>query len=159
MILRILLCALAVPTAQVLAQPPRPNAVYVEAFGNSPIVSVNYERGLAANLGVRIGVGRFPNLDPGEDPELYGFPIMVHYRIGRRILQPEFGIGVTMEYRDTRAITGEHDIDPVEVMPTATLGVRFVPAGSPLLLRSGFTPVLSGGKVWPWIGASVGLTF
>jgi hypothetical protein len=141
------------------AAPERANAIYVEAFGNAVLFSVNYERTVLPWMGVRVGASQFPNIDPGEDPDMYLFPFLLHFRIGNGRAQPELGVGTLVVYRDTRAMVHPRRIEPFEVLPSLSFGVRARHPGSPLILRSGITPLYFEDGFRLSFGASFGVMF
>jgi hypothetical protein len=140
-------------------QPVLRNAVYFEGFGNGFIWTVNYERNLQPNLGVRVGAGSVPNIDPGEDPDSYTFPVLLHLRRGSGAIQPELGVGMVVAYLDTSKLTRVHDIEPIEINPALSLGVRAIPSGTRGVFRLAVTPLFDGGEILPWFGGSIGIAF
>ena len=158
--MKILAAALLVLLApSVQAQTAPRNSLYLEHMGNGGILSVNYERDVAPSFSLRAGAGMLPVALDENDADHYLSPVMVNYRVGGGDLRQELGIGVVID-RSVRGDLPAHVRVPgVGVTPTLTLGMRYAPSHSRLLLRGGFTPLTIRGEVLPSYGLSIGFRF
>jgi hypothetical protein len=133
------------------------NVVYVETLGNAVVLSVNYERMMRNYLAVRVGVNALGVVIHEDGASTLIVPVMLTYLSGLGSSRAEFSLGARFAAGDLDV--GRADMDLDGVYPTATLGYRFQPREGGFVARAGFTPVLSGDGVWPWIGFSFGYAF
>jgi len=138
------------------------NAVYVEAGGNAGFISVNLDRLITPNIGIRAGIATISNpfsWNGDEDASVTVVPITANALLGSGSSRVELGAGVTI-------LSGEIDSDLFDIheegtriFPTATLGFRYQrPTGGPLF-RIGLTPFFVDTEVIGWAGVSFGYSF
>jgi hypothetical protein len=127
-------------------------------FGNSGVYSLNFDVAFPAGIGFRLGMLRATETEYDRELGTYysgqtnfAFLMMVNGLIGRNAHHAEVGAGV---------IAGgwEHPFAPSMDAPalTATLGYRYQRPEKGTVMRVGFTPAWSGGRIEPTVGASIG---
>ena len=126
------------------------NFMFIEVGGNGILLSINYERLIFDNIGVRTGVGTLG---------IYGLtiPAMFNFYIGSN-RQLELGIGTV--YTDYFPKEGGF-IHNGEFLIGTTVGYKFQKENSNLILRFSFTPFYSTSedKVQLFGGISLGCAF
>jgi hypothetical protein len=121
------------------------NAVYLEFLGNGGIISVNYERFLTQNVGLRFGVGTL------FDIAAISFPVMVNYCTGKEY---RFDIGVGLLHLP------DFDGKWEGTAPCMNIGYRYQAIGGGPVFRIGFTPLLNEDlEIFLWGGCSLGYAF
>jgi hypothetical protein len=126
------------------------NSVFLEGFGAAVFYSVNYERMILSQLGVRMGLGLLPiqygyaassSSKGGESTQLFVFvPISVSYvgiRVGPHAL--ELGAGATFAYGDGMTDPSGNTTNP-SLLPIGMVlvGYRYQPVeGSGFMFRVG----------------------
>ena len=124
--------------------------MFIEVGGNGILLSINYERLIFDNIGVRTGVGTLG---------IYGLtiPAMFNFYIGSN-RQLELGIGTV--YTDYFPKEGGF-IHNGEFLIGTTVGYKFQKENSNLILRFSFTPFYSTSedKVQLFGGISLGCAF
>ena len=141
---------------RVEAQSFKRNAVHAEALGPAILGSANYERFLAESLSMRAGIGFFPGLDWGAVLS----PVLLNGFVGRGTHRLELGAGFMLWYRIPYSESVERPVTPSFLDPslTGTVAYRFQSrAGA--IFRAGFTPVSTGGSLFPTVAVSAGLAF
>ena len=152
---------------------PYRNSVYVEAFGNGILPTLNYERlvwfpASETTIAFRVG-GLFIPTGMVENKLEYEMimPFEITFFGGKRNVKFETGFGVSFyqnSYTYLRG-TGEPVSDKSKlIFPVFRLGARWQQPGKPLLFRAGFTPLFLGDDnflppVLPFFGLSVGYSF
>lgn len=126
------------------------NSVYIEALGNAGIYSLNYDRILSQNIGVRFGAGFLPIID------VLTIPATINLFIGNGSSKLELGAGILIlsQTRDNR-----HGLFRDNNFITALIGYRYQQPEGGFLFRIGFTPLFSQKEFFPWGGFSVGTSF
>lgn len=148
----ILLILLAAPLfAQETSTSKRLNMIFAEAGGSGILFSLNYERLLGNNFGVRIGAG---------SAGLMGLtiPALLNYYIGKE-KKLELGLGII--YTDYFSnICGTY-ISNGKYLITGTIAHKFQSEKSGIVFRLAFTPVYNPfkGKFLPYGGISAGYAF
>ncbi|HEU0014213.1 MAG TPA: hypothetical protein VFQ45_11050 [Longimicrobium sp.] len=138
------------------------NAVYVEAGGNGGLISINLDRLITPNIGIRAGFATIVSpfgWATDEDASVTVVPITANALLGSGSSRAEIGAGVTI-------LNGEIDSDLFDIheegtrtIPTATFGFRYQrPAGGPLF-RIGLTPFFVDDELIGWAGVSFGYSF
>ena len=131
--------------AQVPEASPARNAVFVELLGNGGLYSVNYERMLTDQLGLRIGYAAWdsPLLFEGTPPDRYQtVPVTLSYLLGRGERKLELGGGITFgQGRLDRSSDTGRDFSFRTL--TAIVGYRSQPREGGYLFRVGATPFYS----------------
>jgi hypothetical protein len=151
--------------AQVPEAPAARNAVFVELLGNGGLYSVNYERMLTDQLGLRVGFATWdsPFLSDGTPPDRYEtLPVTMSYLLGRGERKLELGGGITFGQRTFDRSSGGRDFSFRSL--TAIVGYRSQPREGGYLFRVGATPFYSfddGEEAYPDPGLffSAGVSF
>ena len=129
-------------------------STYLEVGGNGLFLTVNYEKFLTNELGLRIG----GLIVPTESGVSVFSTIMGNGVWGDGNLCMEAGLGVV-------AIVGEFvllatdDSSSTALALTGTLGLRYQPKRKGIIFRLGFTPIIASGGILPWGGVSIGYSF
>lgn len=173
-----------IPPGAPTADPAKlaPNSLFVEGFGAGLFYSLNYERMVLDQLGVRVGIGLMPIVSSrdasGFEPAssstdlLVFVPVTASYvgiRSGRSAL--ELGGGVTLQYASyALAYTSGPTLEP---MPVVMVGYRNQPVGQHgFMFRAGVEaaalryetlgwqkPTLGHLGIFPWPYLSLGGSF
>ena len=125
-------------------------SVYFELGGNGLAFTLNYEKYLTHNLGLRVG----GMIAPLTKLTFFG-TVMANVLWSKGPLGVETGLGLMI-------VAGELTIDESSsntIGLTGTLGLRFQDKPGGIVLRLGFTPIMARGGIKPWFGASIGYTF
>jgi hypothetical protein len=130
------------------------NNVYLELGGNGILLTVNYEKFLTHQLNLRVGGMIIPT---SSGVTVVG-TLMGNMLWSKGSLGLETGLGVLIITDEWPDIVGK-DSTSTAFGITATLGLRYQPEPGGMVLRLGFTPIMAGGGIYPWVGASVGYSF
>jgi hypothetical protein len=140
------------------------NAVFVELLGNGGIYSLNYERMLTGQLGLRVGYAAWnsPFWSEVTPPNRYQtVPVTMSYLLGRGERKLELGGGITFGHgRFDRSSGRDFSFRTL----TAIVGYRSQPREGGYLFRVGVTPFYSfddGEEAYPDPGFvfSAGVSF
>jgi hypothetical protein len=150
------------------------NSIFVELGGNAGLYSLNYERFLGEDVGLRIGmmyVSVSATATSGTttttgSASWFGAPLMFSYLgVGSDNHKLDLGIGTVLMYFSggTSTFDATAKASGMLVAGTATVGYRYVPANGGFNFKAGFTPLFfqSAGKAYflPWAGISAGYGF
>jgi hypothetical protein len=149
------------------------NTVYVELLGSASTFSLNYERMLLDNVGVRVG-GNILSSTQQPTRLLATIPVFASYFIGAASHRAEFGLGAITNIANSQAwdirsfteveFSGDNRIQ-VYALPTAIIGYRYQPLDGGFNFRATFTPMFGysqstqGFVFFPWGGISLGWGF
>jgi hypothetical protein len=140
--------------------------VFVELLGNGGLYSVNYERMLTDQLGLRVGYAAWnsPVLFEGTPSDRYQtVPVSMSYLLGRGERKLELGGGITFGQRAFDRSSGTGRDFSFRTL-TAIVGYRSQPREGGYLFRVGATPFYSfddGEEAYPDPGLffSAGISF
>ena len=160
-LLTIAMLGAALPIAVAQAQPAS-NDVFIELVGSAPVASVNYERLLGSNAGMRIGVGYLRATSfLGNDLDRVEIPLVLSAMLGGGPHRLELGAGAV-----PGVLTASGSAHRVETPVTAVIGYRYCPPEGGFLFRASFTPLVdlwdsswSGNRFIPLGGVSFGYAF
>ena len=169
----LLFCSLSVQGQDIVDNPRRNKAVFIELFGNGIGGTVNFDTRLAKGAqgghGIRVGIGGYPNLrnvdvlGNSNTASLISLPISYNYLLGRRRSAFEAGAGVTPIFSKVRAtrINGTtFEETDATVAGFANIGYRYQPIHSGFVFRFTWTPALTNEGFFPsWFGISFGYGF
>ena len=127
----------------------KPNAIYVELGGNGFIYSLNFDHKFAQHASWRIGARVLPMRGGNLSNSFLLLPTMINYLAGSGNSRFELGAGL---------LHGFHSIGYF-LSGTATIGYRYQPMKGGFNFRIGFTPLISGYGILPWVGISLGYGF
>jgi hypothetical protein len=152
--------------AQIPEAPEARNAVFVELLGNGGLYSINYERMLTDQLGLRVGYAAWnsPLWFEGTTPDRYQtVPVTMSYLLGRGERKLELGGGITFGQGTSDRSSGTGRDFSFRTL-TAMVGYRSQPREGGYLFRVGATPFYSfddGEEAYPDPGLffSVGISF
>lgn len=173
----------ATPAATTVAVPledehPAPNTIFVEGLGAGLFYSVNYERLLFDQLGIRVGLsymsyGSSVGTDVSSNVSYFTVPLTAEYlglRAGSHVL--EIGAGATMIFSDGAASAGglTSTGSGVNAMGNAHIGYRIHPVRGGFNFRVGAAALYGPGlslsnpdpNSWgiiPWFYISAGASF
>jgi hypothetical protein len=144
-----------------------PNAVYLELGGNGVIYSVNYERILPGDIGLRAGFGRLSlGASSGTSTakvSATGVPLTVSYLGIGGSSKLELGGGILMEKFTGQASWGPGEkVKSGAFVPMATfiLGYRYAPMHGGFNFKLAYTPVYQKDLgFFNWGGISFGYGF
>jgi hypothetical protein len=143
-----------------------PNAIYVEGFGQGILYSINYDRRITPNIGLRAGFTSwsFPvALFAVGELKFTGFPLMAYYLTGQGTSHLELGFGVVpaiISFQGREIFFGtEVDGETITMLGTATLGYRLQPQDGGFVFRIGVTPLFTFKEVGWTGGLSLGFAF
>lgn len=137
-------------------------SLYFELFGNGVAFSFNYDVVFSSSLGYRLGINYLPD---DTDYRVYNRNNHSHryftalgmgvYMIGDGVHRLELGLGILLG----NIVTGTGTEERVTyITPSATIGYRYHPLEmGKATFKFAFTPYLSGNRVQPWFGISVGI--
>ena len=129
------------------------NNVFLEAFGNGGLYSINYDRILYDNISVRAGAMIWDIA--GE--EWRSFPLILNYRIYVDNNYFQLGLGTTI-FSVSFDFGGFADADANGTVLTGVIGYCFQ-GKSGINARIAFTPFYADGKILPFGGLSLGYSF
>lgn len=140
------------------AEAPK-NSTYLELGGNAGVYSLNYERHITEDMGVRVGVG---SLWAGKYAG-FAVPVMANKYWGNPDSNHKFetGLGTTIftgldrEKSFDLKKTGKNSA----LTGTATVGYKYMPKASGMTFKAAFTPIFNSEGFLPMVGVSVGHTF
>lgn len=136
-------------------------AVFIELLGNSPLMTLNYDKMLKRHhndgFGVRagFGLGEYIDSDYAQMPNYLSIPIGVTYIIGPKRHALEAGIGYTAQFL-TSPIPEKL---PSRSSGNLNLGYRFQPLKDGLLFRLNWAPYYRRQVFTGWAGVSFGYSF
>lgn len=157
------------------AQVTAPNGIYVELLGNGMLYTINYDRFLLDNIGVRagfeyIGLSASSPSGSGESASvsMLLIPITLNYflashdngKVGSSKL--ELGAGILFVSLSASASGNAGSIfsaSGIGIAGTATIGYRYQPSDGGFIFRIGFTPIFGSGIFLPYGGLSFGYGF
>lgn len=131
--------------AQAPEAPAARNAVFAELLGNGGLYSINYERMLTDQLGLRVGYAAWdsPLLFEGTPPDRYQtVPVTMSYLLGRGERKLELGGGITFGQGALDRYSGTGRDFSFRTL-TAIVGYRSQPREGGYLFRVGATPFYS----------------
>ena len=147
-------------------------SIFLELGGNGLIYSINLDRMISPDMGVRIGIG-YMGLSAGTTtpdepdnsvsasmlivPATFNFFVGSHEGNHLGSSKLELGLGAVLV--DINGDFGGTKFSGAGVGGTATIGYRYQPYDGGFLFRIGFTPVFVQSAFFPWAGISFGLTF
>lgn len=171
----------AAPPAVVEEEHPAPNSIFAEGLGGGLWYSINYERLVIDQLGVRIGVGVIPlsasasggGTTTSSTAVYVPVPIEVNYvglRAGSHVF--EMGGGATLTFWSGEASSGglTSSASAVSIIGQVHLGWRIHPVGGGFMFRMGLMALIGEGLdvsnlgsagigVLPWGYLSLGASF
>ncbi len=142
------------------------NSMYLELLGNGGLYSLNYDRMLSNNFGVRLGVSRigFDIATLDQDPDADGkigvstLSLMTNYLVGQGKNCLELGIGAMAAFASAD-VDGVGGVSGEGLSATGTIGYRIQPLDGGFLFRVGFTPAYNKDGFSTWFGISLGAAF
>ena len=142
------------------------NSLYLELLGNGGLYSVNYDRMLSDNFGVRLGVSRFGfdaitlDQDPDADAKISvsTLTLMTNYLVGKGKHRLELGVGAMAAFASAD-VDGVGGVSGKGLSGTGTIGYRIQPLDGGFLFRVGFTPLYNKDGFSTWYGISLGAAF
>lgn len=165
------------PSTTLTAQAaPRPaeNAVYAEVGGQGLFYTVNYERFIRPDMGIRIGFGAISVSATASDgmstatagATLAAAPVMFDYLgLHKGASALELGAGVDLLYTGGSASVPGSSVmaSGLTPVPTATIGYRYSSPTGGFVFRAGYTPLFfvttQQKSVASWGGMSFGYRF
>jgi hypothetical protein len=144
------------------------NTIYAELLGNALSYSLNYERMIQDNIGLRVGVSYFglsvaPSQDKNLTTAVFSMPLMGMYFVGTEASRLELGLGTTVAFSSVKTVTnGSEDIaSGVSAIITSTIAYRIQPPQGGFNFKIGATPYFAPatGTVMIWGGISAGFGF
>lgn len=158
------------------AQAPRPaeNAIYAELGGQGGFYTINYERFIRPDMGIRVGLGAISISASASDgmstttagATFAAAPVMFDYlglHEGAHAL--ELGAGVDLMYFGGTASAPGSSVmaSGLTPVPTATIGYRYSSPTGGFVFRAGYTPLFfvttQQKSVTHWGGMSFGYRF
>jgi len=138
-------------------------AVFAEALGSGPLLSLNYDMRLQRfkndGFGFRAGVGLGQLFDNkfAEFNRYISIPLTVNYIVGEKRHGLETGLGITPQI----ALVDIGDSPQIRPLGFLNMGYRYQPMKDGLLFRATWTPYISSFKShqYVWFGASIGYSF
>ncbi len=135
------------------------NSAYVELGGNSVVFSMNYEREIIYNVGVKAGIGfcvlPISTSSKSGDNEWSFFPlynIMAQYFL-RISHNSSFGLNLGLGF-----IGSPRESDAF--LYTSKIGIRYSPYDGGFLLDLSYTPIWdSDNRIMSWFGIGIGTSF
>jgi hypothetical protein len=146
------------------------NTIYAELLGNAGTYSLNYERMIQDNIGLRIGASYFglsvqsPSKDSTISTSSFSLPLMGMYFVGTEASRLELGLGVTVSSASgkvTSVTNGETSAGGLGAIITSTIAYRLQPPQGGFNFKIGATPFFSPatGTFQLWGGISAGFGF
>lgn len=137
-------------------------AVFAEALGNGPVLSLNYDMRIHRfkndGLGIRGGIGLGQYFDPSasEFNRYMSIPLTINYIVGKKRHGLETSIGVTPQI----ALVDLENSPQIKPLGFLNVGYRYQPLKDGLLFRATWTPHINPrSHKYVWIGASIGYSF
>lgn len=144
------------------------NAIFIELGGNAVLYSINYERILPQDVGLRAGFSYLSvsasSGTVGASSNVMSIPLTASYLgLGSGSSKLELGGGVLLARFSEASTTGfGDDIAAGAFVPLATFiaGYRYVPSGGGFNFKLGFTPAWHPDVgFFPWGGMAFGFGF
>jgi hypothetical protein len=144
------------------------NTIYAELLGNALSYSLNYERMIQDNIGLRIGVSYFAltvgsALDKNFTTSIFSMPLMGMYFVGTEASRLELGLGTTVASSSVKTVTNgsENVVGGISAIITSTIAYRIQPPQGGFNFKIGATPYFAPatGTVMIWGGISAGFGF
>jgi hypothetical protein len=138
-----------------------PNAVFLEAFGQGLLYSVNYDHRFTEHTGARIGATYFRWSESRESPRtVAAVPILGEWFIGSRGRYLELAAGVLIAHgRLISQLSALHRDGDLVIVATGAIGLRYQPSDSGLIFRLTAVPFVDRDDVLLWPGLSLGYAF
>jgi hypothetical protein len=146
------------------------NTIYAELLGNAGSYSLNYERMIQDNIGLRIGASyiglsvQSASKDSTISATTFSLPLMGMYFVGTEASRLELGLGVTVSSASgkiTSVTNGETSTGGLGAIITSTVAYRLQPPQGGFNFKIGATPFFSPatGTFQIWGGISAGFGF
>lgn len=143
------------------------NTIYAELLGNAGLYSLNYERMLQDNFGLRIGASYFGfNAAAGGSSaavSLVSFPLMANYFVGTEASRLELGLGLLLANGSASVVSSGSSSSSggFGASLTSTIAYRLQPPQGGFNFKIGATPSfsLATGTFQLWGGISAGFGF
>jgi hypothetical protein len=122
----------------VAAHPIAKNSVFLEGLGSGFFYSINYERMLLSDFGLRVGAEYAPlqSTWTAFDAYAFSFPVTINYLgLGFGAHRAEFGAGTSLTYSKGESLLSTKP--GFEVFGLGTLGYRFQPTAGGVQFRVG----------------------
>jgi hypothetical protein len=147
--------------SEALAQTFSPDAVYLEAFGQGLLYSVNYDHRFTEHVGARVGATYFRWSESGQSPRtVAAVPILGEWLLGSRGRYLEVAAGVLIAHgRLISRLSSVHREGDLVIIVTGAIGLRYQPSDNGLLFRLTAIPFIDRGDALLWPGLSVGYAF
>ena len=166
----LLFCSITRPTR---AQVTAPNGIYIELLGNGLLYTINYDRFITDDIGLRGGfeyIGLSATSGSGESVSvsMMLIPITFNYflashdnrKVGSSKL--ELGAGIVIANISASVSGNVGNVfsgSGLGLGGTATVGYRYQPSDGGFIFRIGFTPLFGPGGFQPFGGISFGYGF
>lgn len=148
--------ALLIFASEANSQDRNPSTVYLELGGNALIYSINYDRLINDNFGVRGGIMGFAASSGNAGAFAIAVPVLANYLVGEGNSRLELGFGFMYL---SGAVGGGDIIGEVSaISPTAFIGYRYQPAEGGFFFKIGFSPIMFKETTLPWGGLGIGYT-
>ena len=136
------------------------NSLYLELGGNGLLYSINYERLLGNQIGVRVGGTRisFDSFDSDDNVGVTLVNVMTNYFVGAGKHRLELGAGGLALF-SSADFDGIGSVAEKGLYGTGTVGYRLQPVNGGFLFKLGFTPIFGKGGFSSWVGMSLGAAF
>jgi len=138
----------------------KPNSFYLELVGSGGLYSVNYDRLITDNFGLRVGFMYFEADWFGffNDVDFLLIPTTLNLLVGAGRHKLEIGAGPVF-VSGSMGFFGSDPVSGSGVAWTGTIGYRYQKNEGGFMWRIGFTPFLGGGELFPSGGISFGYSF
>ncbi|MEQ9468292.1 MAG: hypothetical protein RLN88_12840 [Ekhidna sp.] len=160
-------------SAQDTSTDPKPNALYLELFGNGIMYSINYDRLIttSGNLKISGRVGySYVNIDLFDEVKGNVIPVEILGWVGNNKGHVEFGVGLSSQFVETKDVSilgPTQETKSNAYYLTGRVGYRLQKPDGGFLFRAGFVPMylLSEStstdrpEFVPWFGLSFGYSF
>jgi hypothetical protein len=132
------------------------NAFFVELLGNGILFSVNYDRRLINNFGLRAGIGYIGTSDvdgSGTSAGILTVPVTANFLLGKNGRYFEVGGGATY----VSGSTDNFDTSGSGIIGTISFMYRRQPQDGGFMWKIGLTPLFGNGGFLPyWGGVGLG---
>lgn len=131
--------------------------MFLELGGNAVVYSINYDRLLSNDFGLRFGIMAFGVSASDAGAMAVGVPVTGSYFIGENNHRLELGAGIL--YLSAAVGSGDFSGSGSAVAPTGIIGYRYQPVDGGFFFKAGFTPFVYNNQFIPYGGISLGYTF
>lgn len=133
------------------------SSLYLELGGNALLYSINYDKLISDDFGLRAGFMAFAAVGSSSAVVAVGVPVLANYFVGEGNHRLELGLGFT--YMAGSVGVADVAAEGSGIMPTGSIAYRYQPVDGGFFFKVGFSPIKTEYEFLPWGGLGLGYTF